>query len=101
MLQPLRIASTLALGLSFTVATAFAQRAAAPAAARGTPPDATVRIVAAARVVLTSLDEANRTQLQFPFDSAQRTGWSNLPSGIFERHGIRIGDLTPTQRAAV
>jgi hypothetical protein len=36
----------------------------------------------------------------FPFDSPQKTRWSNFPTGIFKREGLRMGDLTPPQRAA-
>ena len=38
--------------------------------------------------------------MQFGFTSSQRTGWSNLPSGIFQRNGLRFGDLTQPQREA-
>src|SRR5215471_1915244 len=72
---------------------------------RGTPgaaSEATTRIVTAARGVLTSLDDAGRAKVQFAFDdAAQRTRWSNLPTGIFPRQGLRLGDLTAAQRAAV
>jgi hypothetical protein len=36
----------------------------------------------------------------FAFGSSQRTGWSNLPSPIFRRNGLRLGDLLPAQRSA-
>jgi hypothetical protein len=39
--------------------------------------------------------------VQFPFDGPQKTRWSNLPSGAFQREGLRLGDLTEPQRAAV
>src|SRR5947208_3621360 len=68
----------------------------------GAPADATAKIVAAAQAVSSSLDEAGRARLQFRFDDhAQKTRWSNLPGPMFERRGIRLGDLTPPQRAAV
>ena len=51
--------------------------------------------------MLASLDDAGRAKVQFPFDGPQKTRWSNLPIGIFQRQGLRMGDLTPTQRAAV
>ena len=64
--------------------------------------DATARIVAAAQNVVKSLDETGRTKLLFRFDDAeQRKRWSNLPSPMVERRGIRMGDLTDAQRAAV
>ena len=88
------------LGLFVAVA---ASRAAPPSAA---PPaqtaagDATARIVASAQALLSTLDEAGRTKVQFPFDNPQKTRWSNLPTGIFKREGLRLGDLAPAQRAA-
>ena len=63
--------------------------------------DATARIVAAAQAVLTTLDDAGRAKVQFPFEGPQKTRWSNLPSPMFQREGLRLGDLTPAQRAAV
>jgi Protein of unknown function (DUF3500) len=66
------------------------------------PADATAKIVAAAQAVAASLDDAGRAQLQFRFDDAeQKVRWSNLPSPMFGRKGIKLGDLTPPQRAAV
>jgi len=63
--------------------------------------DATARIVSAAQALMTTLDDSGRTRLQFPFDGPQKTRWSNLPTGIFERKGVRMGDLSAAQRAAV
>ena len=65
------------------------------------PPDTTARIVAAAQAVAASLDDAGRAKLQFPFDSPQKAKWSNLPSPMFQRFGIRLTDLTQLQRDAV
>jgi hypothetical protein len=61
---------------------------------------ATARSVAAAERFLGLLGDAERQRASFPFDSAQKTNWSNLPSGIFERHSLRLGSLTPPQREA-
>ena len=55
---------------------------------------------AAAQALLTTLDEAGRAKVQFPFEGPQKTRWSNLPTGIFERQGLRMGDLTPAQKTA-
>jgi hypothetical protein len=95
---------TLAWSSVFVLAGAVlcAQRGAAPAATSpASTADATSRIVAAAQALLTTLDDPGRTKVQFPFEGPQRTKWSNLPSGIFERTGLRVGDLTPAQRSAV
>jgi hypothetical protein len=40
-------------------------------------------------------------KVQFPFDGPQKARWSNLPGPMFQRTGVRMGDLTATQRAAV
>jgi hypothetical protein len=77
----------------------LAQRAAAPPIAA--PADSTARVVAAADALVGVLDDTGRTKLQFPFEGPQKTRWSNLPSGIFKREGLRLGDITPVQRAAV
>jgi hypothetical protein len=93
-----RIASVVAIGaLTIFSATSRAQRG----AAASTQADVTTRIVAAAQGVLTALDEAGRAKVQFPFDGAQKTNWSNLPSPMFQRNGLCLADVTATQRAAV
>ena len=64
-------------------------------------PAAPAAIVAAAKKFLGTLDDAQRGRLVFDFkDEAQRKRWSNLPPGIFKRQGLRMGDLTKTQREA-
>ena len=100
---PIRTVSTVAIGLFVAVtATGLAQRrGTAPAAATVTPADATARIVAAAQAVVAALDEAGKAKVQFPFESPQKSKWSNLPSPMFQRDGIRLADLTAPQRAAV
>ena len=78
------------------------QRGGTAAAARKlSPADATASIVAATRALTSALDEGARSKVQFPFEGPQKARWSNLPSGIFQRQGLRMGDLTPAQRAAV
>jgi hypothetical protein len=114
--SPLRIATIACLALSVAVAgRVLAQRgsnAAAPSTPASTPAStsvstsaqadaATTRIVASAKALLTTLDEAGRGKVQFPFDGPQKTRWSNFPSGIFHREGLRLADLTPPQRSAV
>jgi len=76
----------------------LAQRAAAPAAQSASA--TTARIVAAAQALVATLDDAARAKVQFPFDDPQRTRWSNLPSPMFERRGVRLADLTQAQRTA-
>jgi hypothetical protein len=71
------------------------------AATSGAAAETTARIVAAAQRLVATLDDAGRTAVQFPLDGPQRTRWSNLPSPMFERRGLRLADLTEPQRAAV
>ena len=103
MRSPVQVAPTICLGLFVTVAAAgLAQRGAtSPQTLPGAPSDTTPRIVAAAQALLTALDETGRAKVQFPFEGPQKARWSNLPSGIFVREGLRVGDLTPGQRTSV
>ena len=63
--------------------------------------DVTGRTVAAANAFLATLDDAKRAKVAFPFDSElKRTSWSNFPVGMVPRSGLRLGDLSATQRDA-
>lgn len=60
------------------------------------PIDQSVRVVAAAEALLSKLSDTERPATVFKFnDEDQRLRWSNLPTGIFERKGLRMGDLKP------
>jgi len=63
-------------------------------------PNVTPKVVDAANAFVGTLSDAERSKLMFAFNSGQRTGWSNLPTGIFQRNGLRMGDLTQRQRNA-
>lgn len=67
---------------------------------RSNSADTVARIVAAAQAVMSTLDESGRGKLQFPFDAAHKSRWSNFPTGIFQRQGLRLGDLSQPQRDA-
>src|SRR4029453_2515098 len=105
MRSPTRTTSAIALALILGAAvTILAQRGIPPTApaAVSSPTDTTARIVASAQAVLAALDDAGRAKVQFRFDDvAQKTRWSNLPTGIFRREGLRLTDVTVPQRAAV
>jgi hypothetical protein len=91
------IVATLAVALlgASSWSLGIAQRGSAPA-------DTTARLVAAAQALLTTLDDAAKAKVQFPFnDDAQRKRWSNLPSPMFGRQGLRLADLTAAQKSAV
>jgi hypothetical protein len=83
----------------FSIA-AFAERRWPVAFQAPAPADATARIVAAAQELVKMLDDAGRKKVQFPFEGPQRTRWSNLPSPMFQREGLKLGDLTAPQKAA-
>ena len=86
--------TVLVLAMSLTAAS----RQRSPAASGA--PDVTMKVVAAANAFLATLTQPQRAAGTFAFNSPQRTNWSNLPSGIFRRNGLRLGDLTAPQRAA-
>src|SRR5258706_1066893 len=66
-----------------------------------TPGAPTAAIVAATKKFLATLDDAQRGKVVFDFkDETQRKRWSNLPTTIFKRQGLRMGDLTKPQREA-
>jgi hypothetical protein len=60
----------------------------------------TTNVVQAANAFLATLSPAEQAKGSFGFTSGQKTGWSNLPTGIFKRNGLRFGDLKPAQREA-
>jgi uncharacterized protein DUF3500 len=94
------ISTAACLGVFVSVATSLSAQQSTSAPAPTTAADATARIVASAQTFLGTLDEAGRTKVQFPFDGPQKKLWSNLPTGIFKREGLRLGDLASAQRAA-
>ena len=58
-------------------------------------------IVASANSFLASLSDAQRSKVLFDFnDAAQRVRWSNFPTGMVPRAGLKMGDLTDAQRKA-
>ena len=59
------------------------------------------KIVASANGFLSSLDEGQRSKVLFAFDdAAQRTKWSNLPTTMVPRAGLKMGGLSAPQRKA-
>src|SRR2546427_13277973 len=87
------------LAFAVPLAVGFVQRA-SPRTATPAAGDVTAKVVAAANAFVDTLSSAERAKGMFPFNSSQRTGWSNLPSGIFQRNGLRFGDMTQPQRNA-
>ena len=59
------------------------------------------RIVDSANGFLSSLDEGQRSKVLFDFnDAAQRVKWSNLPTTMVPRAGLKMGDLSASQKKA-
>lgn len=56
--------------------------------------------VAKANAFLESLDATQRDKALFAFDSLKKPSWSNLPVTMVPRNGLRLGELTKTQRTA-
>src|SRR5262245_4196837 len=84
--------------LAIPLMTGFQQRTGGPG--QNAAANVTARMVAAANGFLSTLSSAEKAKGMFPFSSGQKTQWSNLPSGIFQRNGLRLGDLTAPQRDA-
>lgn len=62
----------------------------------------TTEVVDAANAFLATLSDAQRKAVLFDWtDDAQRTHWSPLPEGIFDRSGLRWGELNAEQRGAL
>ena len=63
---------------------------------------ATASIVAAANAFIGTLTDVQKARTVFAAsDATQRAKWSNFPTGIFQRNGVKIGELTDAQRAAL
>jgi hypothetical protein len=58
-------------------------------------------IVAGANAFLASLDDQQRSRVMFDFnDAAQRVKWSNLPTTMVPRAGLKMGELNAAQKKA-
>src|SRR5579863_8841606 len=94
MIKKIVPAFALALVAALLGVKTFAQRGDASGKATG-------EIADAAKKFLATLDDAQRGKVVFDFkDQAQRKRWSNLPSPMFRRAGLRMGDLTQPQSDA-
>jgi hypothetical protein len=91
------LAGVVAFGLTGAAAQRPGGSSSSPSAQ---PNDTNERVVAAAHRFLSLLTPDERAKAAFAFDSPQKKNWSNLPSGIFERHSLRVGDMTSEQRDA-
>jgi hypothetical protein len=103
MYSPLRMSWLALSGVCVAIAaTMSAQRGTtSPSTSTAGQTEVTASIVRSAQALLATLDDAGRAKVQFSFDSPQKRNWSNLPSPMFQRNGLRLADLTSTQRSAV
>src|ERR1035441_1755124 len=82
------------LALVFPLAVGSQQRTGSPPSVKSAAPGTvTAKVVEAANQFLVTLTDAERSKCTFSFTSSQRTGWSNLPTGIFQRNGLRFGGM--------
>lgn len=88
--------------MNFRLSVAVALACFGMALAENVPTRSREGIVSAAHAFLATLPEGQRAKAVFDIrDEAQRKRWSNLPTGIYQRAGLRMGDLTPAQRQSV
>ena len=94
---------TFALGLTaLVIACTVPSQAQTGSLPSTTSADATSKkIVAAANAFEATLSDAQKSKVNFAWnDTAQRSKWSNLPTGIFQRNGLKLGDMSATQQTA-
>jgi hypothetical protein len=61
----------------------------------------TKKIVSAANAFTVTLSDTQKSKVIFAWgDTAQRAKWSNLPTGIFQRNGLKLGEMSATQKTA-
>ena len=63
--------------------------------------DATSQTVAATEAFLDTLNDAQREQVTYDFDSDEKSGWSNFPVPVVPRPGLPFSDMTEEQQQAV
>lgn len=68
----------------------------------GTAADAstTAKVAESAQTFLATLDLTKRELVEHAFNDPAKKRWSNFPIRMYPRNGVRMGDLTPRQRAA-
>jgi Protein of unknown function (DUF3500) len=72
------------------------------AAVAATADAQTTQVVTAANAFLATLTAAQKKTASFAYtDAAQRARWSNFPTGIFQRSGLRWGDMSAAQRTSL
>src|SRR4051812_34011876 len=62
--------------------------------------DVTSRTVAATEAFLETLDDSQREQVTYDFDSDEKSDWSNFPVPVVARPGLPFSDMTQDQQQA-
>ncbi len=95
-----RILAASLLGLALCACSAPPPAPASKAPVIGPADNQTMTIVTAAQAFIASLSPAQQTASLFAYrDADQRARWSYAPTGVFERKGVRWGELNEIQRA--
>src|SRR3954454_20540077 len=68
--------------------------------AQGGGGDATSRTVAATEAFLETLDDSQREQVTYDFDSDEKSDWSNFPVPVVARPGLPFSDMNQEQQQA-
>lgn len=97
----MKLSTLIARVLCFGILSAVGDGSAFAAAATPDGLSATSNCVASASSFLATLSESERATVLFAFtDEVQRKNWSNLPTPMFKRAGLRLGDLSASKREA-
>ena len=89
-------------GLTLVSILSLGTAQAATAATTLTADAQTTKVVTAANAFLGTLTAAQKKTASFAYtDAAQRAKWSNFPTGIFQRSGLRWGDMNAAQRTSL
>ena len=106
LMVPLVLAAIVAAGVLSEVVTTSTAGAGSSTGERQTVAHAakasslTAKAVKAAKAFKASLTASQRSAVQYAFnDPKKKTGWSNLPTSLVARNGIKIGDLSSAQVA--
>lgn len=90
----------LAIGIAGLLGVVFITSAQSSLPTTNTADATTKKIVAAANAFVATLSDAQKSKVIFAWGSDQRSKWSNFPTGIFQRSGLKLGDMNTAQKNA-
>jgi Protein of unknown function (DUF3500) len=94
------LGAALLLGIAVYASRATVSPASTTIGATADDAKTTTNAAAKANAFLEALDAQQRGKALLEYDSAKKSGWSNLPVTMVPRNGLRLGELTKAQRAA-